>query len=333
MEEISYENKTDKNTLAGTFTRPKIGSQFTTILLITGSGLQDRDQTVLNHRPFLIIADYLTRQDFAVLRVDDRGVGGSYGGDPANATTENFIGDVRAGVEYLKSRKDIIPDKIGLIGHSEGGIIAATLASQSDDIAFIVLLASPGMPGNEILISQDMAMNRASGESEMDINAKSQLQRLWLDVLKKNNEESKIRAELMDRLKKWKADQPDEVRANISHLDESYWNEQVKRYLISWMRCFVRLDPRVALRKVKCPVLALHGAKDMQVLPDLNLPQIEKALAEAGNENYRIEKLEGLNHLFQHCQTGMVDEYGIIEETFAPEVLKLISDWIFEMTR
>jgi len=331
-EEISYPNEKGKTVLAGTFTRPKEGGPFTATLLITGSGAQDRDESIFGHKPFAVLADYLTRQGIAVLRIDDRGVGGSTG-DLISATTEDFAGDAAAGIDYLKSREDVDKGKIGLIGHSEGGIIAPMLAAQREDVAFIVLLAGTGVPGDEILAQQAADVMAADNNTEEELKAFLQLQKNLMNIAKKDIDTDSAMAEIKRMFIEWKAALPEEVLAKVDSTDQSQWEQSFNKALIPWTRYFMRYDPRPALQKVKCPVLALNGEKDIQVRADINLPAIETALKTGGHTQYRVGKLPNLNHLFQTCQTGTVSEYGNIEETFSPEALKIIADWILTTTR
>jgi pimeloyl-ACP methyl ester carboxylesterase len=331
-EEVSYENKDGGVTLAGTLTLPQGDGPFPAVLLITGSGPQDRDETIFEHKPFLVLADYLTRRGIAVLRVDDRGVGKSTG-SPNEATSEDFAGDVLAGVAFLKARKEIDPRRIGLMGHSEGGLIAPMVASRSDDVAFLVLLAGTGVPGSEILERQSELILRAGGASDAKIaQNRSYIRRL--NEIAATTDADKI-AEALKPLGQ-------ELRALLAAEgekaddDKGLSDYQVKtlvdRMNSSWMRYFLKFDPRPTLAKVRCPVLALNGEKDLQVPPSQNLPEIEKALKAGGNTDVTIVELPGLNHLFQTCTTGSPLEYGKIEETFAPAALERIGAWIAEQT-
>jgi pimeloyl-ACP methyl ester carboxylesterase len=325
--EVAYENKTDGIKLAGTLTVPRSKGPFPAVLLITGSGPQDRDETILGHKPFLILADYLTRRGIAVLRVDDRGVGGSTG-NIKNATSADFANDVVAGVEFLKARKEINAAQIGLIGHSEGGIIAPLVASRSKDIAFIVMLAGTGLPGDEILYLQAAAILKVAGATDAQLAQQKAVQQRIFAVVRAEKDktlaEKKIRAALEEALRK------EEQKQAV--LAMPLLEGQVQMVLTPWFRHFLDYDPRPSLRKVTCPVLALNGEKDVQVDAKVNLKAIEAALKEAGNKDITTRELPGLNHLFQTCKTGAVSEYGAIEETFAPAALEMIGDWILRRT-
>ena len=329
-EEAIYENKEAGITLAGTLTLPSGNGPFPAVLLITGSGPQDRNETIYNHSPFLVLADYLTRQDIAVLRVDDRGVGESTG-DFSQATSEDFASDVLAGVEYLKTCKEIDPKKIGLIGHSEGGIIAPMVAVKSPDVAFIVLMAGTGLTGEEILYLQGALISRAMGVSEEDIIKNRQFNDKIFSVLKEEEDseiaEKRLRQMFMEDWEKMS----DEKKEQIGD-PEVFLEAQLQSLLSPWLKFFLTYDPKPILSKVKCPVLAINGEKDLQVPPKENLSAIEEVLKTGGNQNYTIKELPGLNHLFQTTQTGLPSEYAKIEETISPVALKIVGDWILEQT-
>jgi uncharacterized protein len=328
--EVTYESKQAGIKLAGALTLPKSMGPFPVVLLITGSGPQDRDETILGHKPFLVLADYLTRRGIAVLRVDDRGVGGSTG-NVNDSTSDDFAQDVLAGVEFLKGRKEIIPTQIGLIGHSEGGIIAPLVASRSKDIAFIVMMAGTGLPGDEILYLQGAAILKTAGKSADEIARQKELQQRMFAVVRAEKDnaaaEKKLRVALEEMAAKMDKDEKKQFMDEMSAAES-----QIKTILTPWFRHFLVYDPRPALRKVTCPVLALNGAKDVQVDAPLNLKAIEAALKEAGNKDFTIKELADLNHLFQTCRTGAVSEYAAIEETLAPVVLETIAQWIAKRT-
>jgi pimeloyl-ACP methyl ester carboxylesterase len=330
-EEVAYKNKDAGISLAGTLTLPFGDTLFPTVLLITGSGPQDRNETIYNHRPFLILADYLTRQGIAVLRVDDRGVGESTGDFP-RATSEDFASDVLAGIEYLKARKEINPKQIGLIGHSEGGIIAPMVAVKSSDVAFIVLMAGTGLTGEEILYLQGALISRVMGVSEEDIAKNRQFNEKIFSLIREEKEEKTIEEKLRQMFMADWAELNEEEKKAIGD-PEVYLKAQLQSLLSPWLKFFLTYDPKPTLSKVKCPVLAINGEKDLQVPPKENLSAIEEALVAGGNKNFTVKELPGLNHLFQTAQMGLPAEYAKIEETISPEVLKIIGDWILEQTR
>jgi pimeloyl-ACP methyl ester carboxylesterase len=325
-EEVLFDNAKAGIRLAGTLTLPRRSGPHPAVLLITGSGPQDRDETIMGHRPFWVIADYLTRLGIAVLRVDDRGVGKSTG-KFQGATTVDFAGDARAGVDFLKTRKDIDARQIGLIGHSEGAMIAPMLAAQSDDIAFIVMLAGAGVSGEEILLEQRYLISRAMGVPEDMARKQDAMERFILDTVKTEKDNAAAARKIRDGIAKMSADMtPDQrnaAKAVIAQLER-----QMKTLTSPWFRAFLTFDPRPVLEKVKVPVLAMSGSLDLQVPPKQNLPVIAAALEARGNPDYEIVKLPGLNHLFQTAKTGLPMEYAKIEETFAPAALEAIGQWI-----
>ncbi|WP_255336358.1 S9 family peptidase [Methanosarcina sp. KYL-1] len=330
-EEVVYENKEAGVMLAGTLTTPGSEGPFPAVLLITGSGPQNRNEEVFGHRPFLVLSDYLTRQGIAVLRVDDRGVGGSTG-NFSQATTEDFAGDVLAGVEYLKSREEIDPDRIGLIGHSEGGLIAPIAAVRSPDVAFIVLMAGPGLTGEEIILLQSRLIAETDGVPNETIAKNDALLKSIFSVLKEEENDTISGEEIRGLITDTLANLSEEEKQYSSYTEETL-DAEVRTLVSPWTRYFLTYDPKPTLMKVECPVLAINGEKDLQVPPEENLRAIEEALEAGGNEDYTVKELPGLNHLFQTAQTGSPSEYATIEETISPDALKLIGDWISEHTR
>ncbi|MBO0719326.1 MAG: alpha/beta fold hydrolase [Blastocatellia bacterium] len=326
-EEISYENKRDGIKLAGTLTLPRGKSPFPAVILITGSGSQNRDEEVLGHKPFLVLADYLTRQGIAVLRVDDRGVGGSTG-SVSDSTSENFGADILAGIEFLKSHPGVNRKQIGLIGHSEGGLIAPMVAAQSSDVAFIVMLAGPGLPGEDILHLQSELILKASGAGPETLARQREMQETIFNILKQEKDNAVLEKKLREEFDKRIAGAAEADKSKARQAAEA----QIKQALSPWFRYFLTYDPRPALTRVKCPVLALNGENDMQVPALENQREIESALKTAGNKDVTIMRMPRLNHLFQTSETGMPSEYGKIEETFAPVALKTVGDWILKHT-
>ena len=322
-EEVSYENKRDGVKLAGTLTLPRGKASSPAVILITGSGPQNRNEELLGHKPFLVLADYLTRLGVAVLRVDDRGVGGSTG-NISNSTSENFASDVLAGIEFLKGRKGIDAKRIGLIGHSEGGLIAPLVASQSNDVAFIVLLAGPGLPGEEILYAQGALILKANGASAEALAKQRATQEMMFTILKQEKDNAAAEKKMREGFDKQMASASETEKAQTKQVMEA----QIGMALSPWFRHFLTYDPRPTLAKVKCPVLALNGENDLQVPVTENLREIEATLKAAGNKDVTIARLPKLNHLFQTSETGSPSEYVKIEETFAPVALKTIGDWI-----
>jgi fermentation-respiration switch protein FrsA (DUF1100 family) len=314
-EDVSYENKLQNVTLAATLTIPSGKGPFPAVVLITGSGPQDRDESLLGHKPFLVLSDYLTRHGIAVLRADDRGTAKSTG-DFSTATTADFATDTEAGIAYLKTRPEIDPHKIGLIGHSEGGIIAPMIAARNPDVAFIVMMAGSGVPGDEVLVAQVQAIAESSGKTHLEAVKTAAKQREILALVKREKDPAVLEKDLKEKL----AGEDLEAQALI----------EIKALTSPWFRYFMAYDPATALRKVTCPVLAINGEKDMQVPPKQNLPAIRKALEQAGNKHFEVDELPGLNHLFQTAKTGSPAEYAAIEETISPVALDKISSWILK---
>lgn len=319
-EEVEYTNPKSGLKLAGTLTLPKDTKSCPAVVLITGSGAQDRNETIFGHQPFAVIADYLTRNGIAVLRVDDRGVGGSEG-DVSSSTSVDFAGDVLAGVAFLKNKKEIDPKKIGLIGHSEGGLIAPLVASMSKDVAFIVMMAGPGVTGEQILYEQTALISKVAGLSDATIEQNNLAQKKIFEVVKNETDSALTVSKLREVL----------AQENYDELNEDQKNAQITTANSKWFRFFLTYDPVPTLEKVKCPVLAINGTLDLQV-PVSNLEVIKNALAKGGNKNVTIIPFEDHNHLFQKCETGSVNEYFRIEQTIDPEVLKTMKDWILKTT-
>jgi pimeloyl-ACP methyl ester carboxylesterase len=314
-EEVSYDNKVQNVTLAATLTWPQGKGPFPGVLLITGSGPQDRDESLLGHKPFLVLSDYLTRKGIAVLRADDRGTGKSTG-NFATATTADFATDVEAGLAYLKTRAEIDPRKIGLIGHSEGGVIAPMVAARNANVAFIVMMAGSAVPGDQILPAQLQAIEEASGKSHDEATKDAAHEREVMTMVETEKDEAVLEKELKEKIS--------------AYVPEPQVETQIRTITSPWFRYFLTYDPATDLRKVTCPVLAINGEKDTQVLPRQNLPVIRKALEQAGNKHFEADELPGLNHLFQTAKTGSPAEYAESEETISPVALDKIASWILK---
>ncbi len=327
-EDVTYSNPAAGVTLAGTLTIPEGKGPHPAVLLISGSGPQDRDESLMGHRPFLVLADHLTRNGIAVLRVDDRGVGKSKGVFAA-ATTEDFASDVLAGVAYLKTRREIDPKRIGLIGHSEGGYVAPMVATRSTDVAFIVLLAGPGVPIAVLLREQARLLLEAGGADPAFIDMNERTQERMFEIVRRESDpaaaEPELKAEVDALLAQLPAAQRDAAKASAEG--------SVTMVNSPWFRYLLTYDPARTLRRVKVPVLALNGELDLQVPPAQNLPAIEKALHQGGNEDVETAVLPKLNHLFQTATTGSVSEYRTIEETMSPLALERITTWILVRTK
>ncbi len=324
-EEVTFNNEQANITLAGTLTLPKKeGKNHPVVILITGSGPQDRNEELVGHKPFLVIADHLTKKGIAVLRYDDRGFGQSTG-DFETATSADFAFDVESAINYLKTRKEIDSTKIGLIGHSEGGLIAPMVASKSKDVNFIILLAGTGIPGDQLLLLQGGLIEKAMGRSQSEIEKSMAIRKKVIDITVKSDDITTLRNDLNAYLKnESSALIPEGTNA------EQFISAQVNFMATPWMVYFLRHDPAKVLEKVTCPILAVNGEKDLQVPPEENLTAIGHALKRGGNSNVTLMEFPSLNHLFQECETGSPSEYGVIEQTFSPMVLTEISSWILK---
>ncbi|PKP21374.1 MAG: alpha/beta hydrolase [Bacteroidetes bacterium HGW-Bacteroidetes-20] len=325
-EELTFENKSAGIVLAGTLTLPAEEGVFPAVVLISGSGPQNRDEEVFGHKPFLVLSDFLTRNGIAVLRYDDRGTASSTG-DFGAATTMDLSTDVEAAVAYFNTRKEIDKKKIGLIGHSEGGIIAPIVASRNDDIAFIVLLAGTAIPGDQLLLMQQQLIANAMGVSDEELQKSHAINSKIFELIVKSNEPEQLKTDLTEYLIQAFASLPGFETPGGMSMDE-YVKVQVEQLCSPWMLFFIKYNPALVLEQVKCPVLAINGEKDLQVPPKENLEAIKKALNKGGNIMVTTKELPGLNHLFQESSTGSPSEYGDIEQTFSPNALKVIFDWI-----
>lgn len=324
---VTYANTGASISLSGTLTHPSSGGPFPAVVLISGSGPQDRDETIFGHKPFHVLADALTRKGIAVLRFDDRGVGQSTG-DFASATTEDFASDVRAGIAWLQQQPLIDSRRIGLIGHSEGGVIAPMIASQSGDIAFLVLLAAPGISGEEVLYEQAALISKAAGHSPQTIETNKSVQRRLFGAVKSSRDSAELRRNIEKAMQEaTPAEKELMQQAGITVA------KQVAELQAPWWRFFLTYNPYHALRATRVPVLALNGEKDLQVPAEKNLKAIQQALLDGGNTQVTVRAFPQLNHLFQTATTGSPNEYSTIEETFSPAALTLIGEWIEEHSR
>ena len=326
VEEVSFRNEADGVQLAGTLTIPSTDHPCPAVVMISGSGPQDRDETLLDHKPFWVIADHLSRHGIAVLRFDDRGTGAS-NGDFSAATSENFALDVEAAFDHLTRDTRIAASSIGLIGHSEGGIIAPMVAARRNDVAFVILLAGTGVNGREILLSQGQLILRAAGVTdETLLNIQRTTQLAMIDTVLESASDATQDELIAAALKRLTESLPEESIPEGS-LKETV-SAGIQRVQSPWFRFFLTYEPATLLQQVQCPVLALNGEKDVQVDPRLNLPAIQAALEKGGNPRFRTVEFPALNHLFQTCTTGALSEYQTIQETISPTVLQTITDWI-----
>lgn len=315
--------------LGATLTLPAGKGPFPAVMLIAGSGPNDRDETVFDHKPFLVIADHLTRQGFAVLRYDKRGVGKSTG-NFSTATIEDFANDARAVVNYLKQQEEIDPDRIGLLGHSEGGLVSAMLAAGNRDIAFAVLMAAPGTTGMEIVLDQNQISLTHQGVEPETIEELQKLNRETFGMLLEWKGTEEDRTALRDQLSRFWNKLPLLVRMKVEK--EAFLRSQFNAMTMPGYLSFLRADPSLYLKEVTCPLLALNGEKDTQVPAVKNIRAITSALEIAGNKNVETRIYPGLNHLFQECITGLTDEYAKSEQTLAPVMLNEVGEWLKEVT-
>jgi uncharacterized protein len=321
-EEITFPSAGAKISLAATLTLPPGQGPFPTTILISDSGPTDRDESLAGHRPFLILADHLTRKGIAVLRFDKRGIGKSTG-DYASATTEDFAVDAQAALVYLKTRKEIDAKKIGLIGHSEGGLIAPLVATHSSDVAWIVLLAGPGLKGEDTLLLQSELILRVAGVNDAEVARTLAFNKRTYALVREEKDPAALEAKLSELVRN---------TSTGAALPPAAVQSQVRMMVSPWFRFYLDYDPVPALQKTACPVLALNGEKDLQISPKENLSKMQKALQDGGNKDFQATELPGLNHLFQHAPTGSPTEYGGIEETMAPLALNAVSEWILKHT-
>jgi uncharacterized protein len=312
-------------TLAGTIVMPAGTGPFPAVVLVTGSGPQNRDEELMGHKPFLVIADYLARHGIASLRCDDRGVAkstGTFGG----ATTADFADDAEAAVRFLKAQPGIA--RVGIVGHSEGGVIAPMVAARSTDVAFIVLLAGTGLRGDSLMLLQEAAIARAGGAPEAFLDRMhSANSRLFSAIIASHDP-----AEASTRLNAVIEQIVKELPENERELGRKQMAEARAQLMAPWFMYFIKHDPAADLRRVHVPVLAMNGTLDLQVPSRQNLPAIAGALKQGGNTHVKIVELPGLNHLFQTAKTGLVAEYEQITETFSPTALEIMASWISGMS-
>jgi pimeloyl-ACP methyl ester carboxylesterase len=322
-EDVTFQNPAANVTLAGTLTLPKGPGPFPAALLIAGSGPHDRDESLANHKPFLVLSDFLTRKGIAVLRYDKRGIGQSTG-FADKATTMDLTSDAESALAYLKSRKDIDQGRIGLIGHSEGAMIAPSIAARAQDIPWVILLAAPATNGEDTLLNQSELIARTGGLSDTEVATSLNFDKEAYSLVRKEKDPEVLIGKLQALVKQSGLD---------TQLPAAALEPQLRMMTSPWFHYFLDYDPLPNLRNLKCPVLALYGEKDLQVPPKINLPLLQKALAGAGNTQADTRQLPELNHLFQHAFSGSPAEYPAIEETFSPEALQIIADWLLPRTK
>ncbi|WP_201983654.1 alpha/beta hydrolase family protein [Hymenobacter rubidus] len=319
--DVTFRNEKAGITLAGTYTVPADKGPFPAVVLLTGSGPEDRNETILGHQPFAVLADYLTRHGIAVLRFDDRGVGQS-SGTQKGMTSADYTTDAQAALAWLRSQPGIRKNQVGAIGHSEGGTAAIGAAGQPEGPDFLVLLAAPGIAGDELIVQQSLALARLQISDPVQLAALEKQQRSMTQIIQKTPDDAQTR-KLLSALYN-----PTNEPNTAAALEPQYavMTSPFYRHLLADR-------PAQTLTKVHCPVLALGGSKDVQVPATRNLAATTAGLKAAGNHDVTAKELPGLNHLFQTAKTGGPDEYGTIEETFAPAALATIGDWLAQHTR
>lgn len=331
-EDIIYTNKDKTIRYGATITIPDGNGPFPAIVLITGSGQQNRDEEVAYHKPFAVIADHLTRNGFIVLRVDDRGMGQTTGEVHA-ATTLDFSEDVSVGIDYLKNRKEVDKKRIALLGHSEGGMIAQILASTRTDIAAIVLLAAPGKRGDEVLTEQNRELYTLAGLPKEYVNSYIELYSRLIAHANGRPDSETVKTQVVTQVEEWLQKTPKNiVVATTGIIHEESKAKFIKQFTdilsVPWIQYFVAYDPAHYVEKITCPVFALNGSRDVQIVSKANLAAIETALKNGKSNDYQIKEYEGLNHLFQKCKTCTIKEYGDLDETISVEVLQDIASWL-----
>lgn len=330
-EDVTFKNADGSISYGATITMPAGGKTYPAVLLISGSGPQNRDEELMGHKPFAVIADYLTKKGYVVLRVDDRGVGQTTG-DRKKATSADFAKDAHAAIDYLKTRKEVNTKKIGMMGHSEGGMIAPMVATERKDIDFIILMAGPGVKIYELMEDQSAAVMQAGGVSENVVNEYRKLYRGIEQAIISATTGEEAQNKMIQVTTTWKSTASKEAIALVDITDfeseKKFVNEFMKIYHDAWFNYFLKYDPQPTLQKLSCKVLALNGEKDLQVLPKSNLEGIKRSLAKSKTKQYEVKELPGLNHLFQTCKKCTVQEYGTLEETISPVALQTVSDWL-----
>ena len=305
--------------LAGTLTVPRGPGPFPAVVLVAGSGPMNRDEEVFGHRPFAVLADHLARRGLVVLRYDKRGVGKSTG-DFAQSTTLDFSGDAISAWDFLAAKPEVDAKRVGAIGHSEGGMIVPTLAANRPETAFIVMLAGVGMSGGDLELLQSSLLKKAEGMDPEELALEEETTRRWIAMVKAGDTNEQIEEALRPRIEAAAAKSGSDAKRAVARLHSPWWR-------------FILTHSAIPdLEKVHCPVMALNGSKDLQVPPRENLVPIAQALARAGNTDFVIREMPGLNHLFQHAVTGSESEYAGSKEAISPQVVAMVGDWIVDRT-
>lgn len=340
-EEVNFYNRDSSISFAGTLTWPKMEPGvdyfrkpvYPAAILISGSGPQDRDETIFMHKPFAVLADYLAKIGFAVLRIDDRGVGQSTG-NFATATTKDFANDAEAALDFIKQQDVIDTAHIGLIGHSEGGMIAPMVASKRRDVHFVVLMAGPGIPIAALMEEQITAVALSQGEDAALVKKAGESYSIIIKELIAHKDSIFRTSSAISKIEKWAALQDTTILAKMKMNSRAARKDavisQVGAMASPWFKYFLAFDPKNYLQKLSCNVLAINGSKDIQVLPGSNLEGIRAALKKSKSPHYHILEMKGLNHLFQSCKTCTLKEYAELEESFSPKALEIIGNWLLQ---
>ncbi len=332
--EVTFVNLEAGLTLAGTLTLPKGKGPFPAVVLVAGSGPCNRDEGYYDRHPFLVVADALARRGIAALRYDKRGVGKS-SGLFKGAVTRDFEKDALAGLAYLRGKPEIIPQKVGMIGHSEGGLIVSMAAAESKDLAFGVLMAAPGLKGDQRFKLQVRYAAQGEGGDSKVVETMVNLSQEAIQIIRSDKDKNWTRQKLDDLFKKGYSNLSDAEKLKFDQVLGTWGTEESLKnlFMTPWYRQLADSDPQAFLRKIQCPILAMNGDKDMEeVYPD-GMDGIEKALKESGRRDFTLKLFPGMNHMFEKCKTGTPLDYPEIRETVAPEVLDNMTDWILKHTR
>jgi uncharacterized protein len=326
-ENISFTNPTAKISLAGTLILPKKTGNYPVVVLIPDRGEHNRDEEKLGHKPFQIIAEYLAMNGIGSLRYDDRGIGQSKG-DFKSATTDDFSADAQCAIAYLRKRNEVNKNKIGIIGHGEGGLIASVIASMDKDIKYVALLASPGVKGDTLTILKNEQIARTNGRPEDEVRKLRDIYTKTFNIISSSSDWRIMKEDVTDYLNYnfKKIEQSNGKPAGMTY--DQFIDMKVDELTNPWMLNYLKLDPVSALQEVKCPVLVLGAQKDLEVVPEVNIAAIQAALEKAQNNKVTVKILPDLNHNFQECKTGLPDEYPSINQIISTSLLEELSTWL-----
>lgn len=330
--ELSF---TDKGgyTFNGTLTLPSAQGKYPCAVLLTGSGTQNRDEEILGHKPFKVIAAWLAKNGIASFRYDDRGWGVKvFDSSLLALTTFTFAQDADFILSQIKNQTGVNPNQIGFIGHSEGGLIASISAARNKDVAFVVLMAGTGIKGIDVLRGQIQKINSLSSVVQSEIDFQIAMLNEIYSLTQKGKTDSQINQAMTQWFDKTLAGYTTEQIKNMHLSTPKERQMSYSDFLMPWMRVFMQTDPAKYLSKIKVPLLAMNGQKDAQVIEKDNMPAIQKAMAKAKNKNFETFVPENMNHLFQECKTGSPDEYQSIEQTISPLALQKMSNFILKVT-